>query len=60
MASRVVDSQQTFDNVPVTTTVSIGVAEFRGDERAFFSDADRALYRAKDAGKDCVVAADDA
>jgi diguanylate cyclase (GGDEF)-like protein len=42
----------------VRITVSIGVAAFRGDERAFFNDADRALYRAKETGKDCVVAAD--
>jgi len=39
----------------VQVTVSAGVAAFRGDERALFDDADRALYRAKAAGKDCVV-----
>ena len=39
----------------VHVTVSAGVAAFRGDERALFDDADRALYRAKAAGKDCVV-----
>jgi PleD family two-component response regulator len=39
-------------------TASIGVAPFRGDEKAFFNDADRALYRAKALGKDCVVVAD--
>jgi PleD family two-component response regulator len=39
-------------------TISIGVARFCGDEKAFFNDADRALYRAKDSGKDCVVAAE--
>ena len=39
--------------------VSMGVAAFRGDEKAFFNDADRALYRAKDAGKDCVMTADE-
>jgi diguanylate cyclase (GGDEF)-like protein len=43
----------------VSITVSIGVAQFRGDEKALFNDADRALYRAKDSGKDCVVLADD-
>ena len=37
-------------------TASLGVAEYRGDERAFFNEADRALYKAKDSGKDCVVA----
>ena len=42
--------------VRLRTTVSIGVARFRGDRRAFFNDADRALYRAKASGKDCVVA----
>jgi len=38
-------------------TVSIGVAEFGGDRRALFNDADRALYRAKEAGRDCVFVA---
>jgi diguanylate cyclase (GGDEF)-like protein len=42
----------------IAITVSIGVALFRGEEKAFFNDADRALYRAKNAGKDCVVVAD--
>ncbi len=37
-------------------TVSVGVARFRGDRQAFFNDADRALYRAKAGGKDCVMA----
>jgi diguanylate cyclase (GGDEF)-like protein len=36
-------------------TVSIGVAEYAGDRRAFFDVADRALYRAKAAGKNCVA-----
>jgi diguanylate cyclase (GGDEF)-like protein len=40
-------------------TVSIGVAIFDGDERRFFNDADRALYRAKAAGKDCAMSAAD-
>jgi diguanylate cyclase (GGDEF)-like protein len=39
----------------VELTVSIGVSLYAGDPQAFFDDADRALYRAKDAGKDCVV-----
>ncbi len=43
----------------IRITVSMGVATFRGDEKAFFNDADRALYRAKDAGKDCVMTADE-
>jgi diguanylate cyclase (GGDEF)-like protein len=41
-------------------TASLGVAAFHGDEKAFFNDADRALYRAKEQGKDCVVAAEPA
>ncbi len=40
----------------VQLTVSIGVASFKGDPRAFFNDADRALYRAKREGKNRVVA----
>jgi diguanylate cyclase (GGDEF)-like protein len=36
-------------------TVSIGVSRFKGDRKAFFRDADRALYAAKAAGKNCVV-----
>jgi diguanylate cyclase (GGDEF)-like protein len=39
-------------------TLSAGVALFAGDERALFNDADRALYCAKESGKDCVVSAD--
>jgi diguanylate cyclase (GGDEF)-like protein len=37
-------------------TVSIGVASYQGSRKAFFRSADQALYRAKDAGKNCVVA----
>jgi diguanylate cyclase (GGDEF)-like protein len=37
-------------------TVSVGVAQFAGDRKKFFDEADRALYRAKDAGKNCVMA----
>jgi len=40
----------------IRVTVSSGVAAYRGDEKAFFNEADRALYRAKEAGKDCVFA----
>lgn len=39
---------------PVTVTVSVGVAQYRGDRKKFFQAADRALYRAKADGKDCV------
>jgi diguanylate cyclase (GGDEF)-like protein len=42
----------------IEVTASLGVAAFRGDEKGFFNDADRALYRAKALGKDCVVVAD--
>lgn len=41
----------------VQATVSIGVAEYLGDRKSFFQAADQALYSAKGAGKDCVVAA---
>jgi diguanylate cyclase (GGDEF)-like protein len=40
----------------VKVTVSIGVAQYQGDRKTFFANADRALYQAKAAGKDCVVA----
>ncbi len=40
----------------ISITASFGVAQYRGDEKAFFNDADRALYRAKNSGKDCVCA----
>jgi diguanylate cyclase (GGDEF)-like protein len=43
---------------PRKSTVSIGVAEFKGSRSDFFRSADAALYRAKHSGKDCVVAAD--
>lgn len=43
---------------PMRITVSIGVAAFAGDRRSFFDNADRALYRAKAAGKNCVVSAE--
>ena len=42
---------------PLCLTVSIGLSVYRGDRSSFFDDADRALYEAKAAGKDCVVAA---
>jgi diguanylate cyclase (GGDEF)-like protein len=43
------------DSAPLQVSVSIGVARFKGDRKAFFRDADRALYAAKAAGKNCVV-----
>ncbi len=44
---------------PVRVTLSVGVAQFGGDRKQFFQSADRALYRAKAAGKNCVMAGDD-
>ena len=41
-------------------TVSVGVAQYKGDRKAFFQAADRALYRAKAQGKNCVRAEGDA
>jgi diguanylate cyclase (GGDEF)-like protein len=46
-------------NRPQRVTVSIGAATFRGNRKRFFLEADQAQYRAKDAGKNCVVVADD-
>jgi diguanylate cyclase len=43
---------------PVRITVSVGVAQYADDRRLFFESADRGLYRAKEQGKNCVVAAD--
>jgi diguanylate cyclase (GGDEF)-like protein len=43
----------------IGVTVSVGVAEYRGDRERLFADADRALYAAKHRGKDCVVSARD-
>ena len=40
---------------PTRTTISLGVAEYGGDRKRFFTDADRALYAAKAEGKNCVV-----
>ncbi len=43
--------------VRLGVTVSIGVSRFRGNAKRLFNDADRALYEAKDDGKNCVRAA---
>jgi diguanylate cyclase (GGDEF)-like protein len=40
---------------PRRATVSIGVAEFKGSRTSLFNSADAALYRAKAAGKNCVM-----
>jgi diguanylate cyclase (GGDEF)-like protein len=42
---------------PIEITISLGVAPFDGNRRDFFAEADRALYRAKAAGKNCVIIA---
>jgi len=39
----------------VKVTVSLGVAQYKGDRKAFFLNADRALYQAKSDGKNRVV-----
>jgi len=44
---------------PHRATVSIGVAQYHDNRRKFFQDTDRALYRAKDAGKNCVEMAEE-
>jgi diguanylate cyclase (GGDEF)-like protein len=43
---------------PRRATISIGLAEYAGDQVDLFNKADAALYRAKDSGKNCVVTAD--
>jgi diguanylate cyclase (GGDEF)-like protein len=43
----------------IRVTLSGGVTTYRGDEKAFFNEVDRALYRAKAAGKDCIVVSDE-
>jgi diguanylate cyclase (GGDEF)-like protein len=40
-------------------TISIGVAQYAGSRKRFFQAADQALYRAKAAGKNCVMAEGD-
>ncbi len=42
---------------PTDVTISLGVALFKASRREFFAEADRALYRAKAAGKNCVIIA---
>lgn len=40
-------------------TVSIGIACYAGDRVRLFADADKALYLAKESGRDCVMTAED-
>lgn len=42
---------------PIDITISLGVALFNGNRREFFVEADKALYAAKAAGKNCVIIA---
>jgi diguanylate cyclase (GGDEF)-like protein len=42
---------------PIDITISLGVALYDGNRREFFAEADRALYQAKAAGKNCVIIA---
>jgi len=44
-----------FHNKPVVVTASCGITTFRGDDtpETIFDRADRALYRAKDGGRNC-------
>ncbi len=44
---------------PLRVTVSIGVAQFRGNRKRFFQKTDDALYRAKAEGKNCTVLGSD-
>ncbi|HUN73658.1 MAG TPA: diguanylate cyclase [Steroidobacteraceae bacterium] len=46
-----------FRNKPVTVTASCGIAMFRADDTpdSVFDRADRALYRAKETGRNCCV-----
>ena len=44
---------------PSRVTVSIGVAQYAGSRKLLFQAADDALYRAKAAGKNCVIVADE-
>jgi len=43
---------------PTRATISMGVAQYEGNRKRFFSAADRALYRAKAQGKNCVAVDD--
>jgi diguanylate cyclase (GGDEF)-like protein len=43
---------------PRRMTISIGVASYKRSRTEFFASADAALYRAKAAGKNCVISAD--
>lgn len=44
---------------PTRTTISMGIALYDGNRKRFFAAADRALYQAKAAGKNCVMEAEE-
>jgi len=44
---------------PTRTTLSMGIAEYKGTRKRFFAAADSALYRAKAQGKNCVALDDE-
>lgn len=52
----------TFQEKNIAVTVSIGIAKIEAADTmlSWFDRADRALYRAKESGRDCVVVAGDA
>ena len=55
---RTIAETQFFINPPSerrNVTVSMGVSHYAGDKKQLFSEADQALYRAKDSGRDCVM-----
>jgi diguanylate cyclase (GGDEF)-like protein len=55
----VADNDIRYDDLEFRITVSIGVAPVRheGKLESFFAEADRALYRAKKSGRNCVEVA---
>jgi len=56
------DNARFLNGAPIGATVSVGVAAgdgFEGSIGALLADADNALYRAKDLGRNCVVLAGD-
>jgi diguanylate cyclase (GGDEF)-like protein len=55
---RTIAETQFFINPPSeqrNVTVSMGLSHYAGDKKQLFSEADQALYRAKDSGRDCVM-----
>ena len=52
-----VEASELVEGATEPITVSIGVASYQGDQDTLFARADEALYTAKDAGRNRVVAA---